>query len=252
MGGHHFVMVHGMGHGAWCWYKVSSRLQAEGHTVTALDLASSGINKIAADTITSVAEYLAPLTHFLAHSVMNHKVILVGHSLGGSSISYAMELFPEKVSKAIFINALMPLSGSLFLPPKYLTPLIDAKAIQLVNGSSDDSSKTTSIHLDATEASKYFYNKCSNEDVTLACACLNPTPFALTKEIIFLSDKRYGSIPRFYISCLKDLGIPASLQGLFIQQNPPQKVFTMLHSDHSPFLCDPTALLHLLLDIAHT
>eukprot|EP00250_Pteridium_aquilinum_P021788 c25225_g1_i1 orf=3-557(+) len=179
---YHFVLVHGMGHGAWCWYKVSSRLQAEGHTVTALDLASSGINKVVADTITSVAEYLAPLTHFLAHSVMNHKVILVGHSLGGSSISYAMELFPEKVSKAIFINSRMPLSGSLFLPPK---------------------------------------------DVTLACACLNPTPFALTKEIIFLSDKRYGSIPRFYISCLKDLGIPASLQGLFIQQNPPQKVFTM-------------------------
>lgn len=39
------------------------------------------------------------------------QVILVGHDFGGACISYVMELFPLKVSKAIFIAAAMLNSG---------------------------------------------------------------------------------------------------------------------------------------------
>lgn len=39
------------------------------------------------------------------------QVILVGHDFGGACISYAMELFPSKVSKAVFIAAAMLTSG---------------------------------------------------------------------------------------------------------------------------------------------
>ena len=39
------------------------------------------------------------------------KVILVGHDFGGACISYAMELFPLKISKAVFIAAAMPTNG---------------------------------------------------------------------------------------------------------------------------------------------
>ena len=35
------------------------------------------------------------------------QVILVGHDFGGASVSYVMELFPSKISKAIFIAAAM-------------------------------------------------------------------------------------------------------------------------------------------------
>jgi pimeloyl-ACP methyl ester carboxylesterase len=36
------------------------------------------------------------------------QVILVGHSLGGGSIAYASELYPTKVSKAIYLSAVTP------------------------------------------------------------------------------------------------------------------------------------------------
>lgn len=39
------------------------------------------------------------------------QVILVGHDFGGTCISYAMELFPAKVSKAVFLAAAMLTSG---------------------------------------------------------------------------------------------------------------------------------------------
>ena len=39
------------------------------------------------------------------------QVILVGHDFGGACISYIMELFPSKISKAIFIAAAMLSTG---------------------------------------------------------------------------------------------------------------------------------------------
>ena len=31
----HWILVHGLSHGAWCWYKVVARLRAAGHRATA-------------------------------------------------------------------------------------------------------------------------------------------------------------------------------------------------------------------------
>lgn len=250
--GHHFVLVHGLGHGAWCWYKVTALLQAAGHTVTPLDLTSNGNSKVVADTVTSVAHYLQPLTHFLANRTVassDDKVILVGHSLGGSCISYAMELYPEKVCKAVFVAALMPSHGSsTFLPPEYLTKLI---AVQALVKNPPDSPPTT-IRISPTHAHEYFYNNSPAEDVSLACASLNPTPFVVTLETLALSKDRYGSIPRFYITAPEDRAIPALAQASIIQQNPPQQVFTIEQSDHSPFFCQPAALVNVLVSIAAT
>lgn len=41
-----FVFVHGLGHGAWCWYKVITTLISLGYKATALDLAASGVYTI--------------------------------------------------------------------------------------------------------------------------------------------------------------------------------------------------------------
>lgn len=39
------------------------------------------------------------------------QVILVGHDFGGACMSYAMEMFPSKISKAVFISAAMLANG---------------------------------------------------------------------------------------------------------------------------------------------
>jgi len=39
------------------------------------------------------------------------QVILVGHSSGGACLSYALEHFPKKISKAIFLCATMVSDG---------------------------------------------------------------------------------------------------------------------------------------------
>ena len=104
------MLVHGAGHGAWCWYKITTLLQSDGHNVTALDLTASGINprQIRDLKFSSVLDYVQPLIDFMASLKPKEKVILVGHSLGGLGMSVVMERFPEKISAAVFVTALIP------------------------------------------------------------------------------------------------------------------------------------------------
>ncbi|KAF9599721.1 hypothetical protein IFM89_001667, partial [Coptis chinensis] len=62
----HFVLVHGGGFGAWCWYKTITHLEEGGFKVDAIDLSWFG-EFIRCDTnsITSLTEYVKPLTNFL-------------------------------------------------------------------------------------------------------------------------------------------------------------------------------------------
>ncbi|CAN1332973.1 Methyl jasmonate esterase 1 [Linum perenne] len=102
---HHFVLVHGTGHGAWCWYKIITLLKSAGHRVTAVDLGGSGVNFNKAN---SISDYVNPLTEFMDSVSDDEKVVLVGHSFGGISISLAVEKFPAKVVVAVFVTAMMP------------------------------------------------------------------------------------------------------------------------------------------------
>ncbi|XVF61892.1 hypothetical protein PTKIN_Ptkin08bG0171000 [Pterospermum kingtungense] len=104
----HFVLVHGLGHGVWCWYKIKPRLESVGHRVTALDLAASGINMKPMQDVRSFHEYTKPLLELLASLPSNEKVILVSHSLGGMNLALAMDEFPHKISVGVFLAAFMP------------------------------------------------------------------------------------------------------------------------------------------------
>ncbi|XP_074566040.1 putative methylesterase 11, chloroplastic isoform X2 [Curcuma longa] len=61
----HFVLVHGGGFGAWCWYKSIALLEDSGFKVSAIDLTGSGISSFDTSKVTSIAEYAKPLTGFL-------------------------------------------------------------------------------------------------------------------------------------------------------------------------------------------
>ncbi|KAK4840679.1 hypothetical protein QYF36_015523 [Acer negundo] len=104
----HFVLVHGGCHGAWCWYKVATLLKSGGHKVTVLDLAASGIHPKQVHEVLSYFDYFEPLMEFMKSLPPEERVILVGHSMGGFSISASMERFLENVSVAVFCTAFMP------------------------------------------------------------------------------------------------------------------------------------------------
>eukprot|EP00253_Pinus_taeda_P030081 PITA_30081 len=248
----HFVLIHGLGHGAWCWYKIVTLLKQKGHRVAALDLTSNGINRAApTNEVNSIAHYAKPLLDYISNLKNDEKVILVGHSLGGCPLSYAMEMYPTKISEAIFVSAFTPRNNQSFLTsanPKSFARLVENGVIVLHREAVSE--QPTSASLALHHVKSYLYNKSPDEDASLAQSLLTSTPFPISVEILKLSEEKYGSIRRFYIMLMKDRLFPPEYQEYTIEQNPPEKVFKMHASDHSPFFSQPEQLCNLLIHIA--
>ncbi|CAA3005786.1 methylesterase 17-like [Olea europaea subsp. europaea] len=107
----HFVMIHGISGGGWCWYKIRCLMENSGYKVSCIDLKGSGIDRTDPNTILSFKEYNNPLLQFLSSLNDNEKVILVGHSAGGLSLTDAIHKFAKKISLAVYVAATMLKTG---------------------------------------------------------------------------------------------------------------------------------------------
>src|SRR6185369_16020773 len=104
-----FILVHGAGHGSWCWKKVVPLLEAKGYKVITVDLPSHGDDTVKLAGIT-LADDVKTVTD--AANRMKGKVILLGHSSGGIVISQAAEMLgPQKVDKLVYLDAFLPQNG---------------------------------------------------------------------------------------------------------------------------------------------
>ncbi|CAH2053340.1 unnamed protein product, partial [Thlaspi arvense] len=202
----HFVLVHGAGHGAWCWYKLIPILKSQGHNVTAVDLSASGIDLRRAETLRSVTENIKPLMGLMKSLREDEKVILVAHSYGGLAISKAMEMFHDNVHMAIFITALMPgptFNFTLLSEGGWQAPQLDLK---FVFGNGPNKPPTLSIR-GPLFISLTMYNLSPKEDVELAGALVRPLRLFSNEEIdasLVLTPERFGSVKRIFVVSEKD------------------------------------------------
>lgn len=69
-----FILVHGEGFGAWCWYKTIALLEETGLEPTALDLTGSGIDLTNTNNVTTLEAYSKPLIDYLENLQEDEKV----------------------------------------------------------------------------------------------------------------------------------------------------------------------------------
>ncbi|CAO1939417.1 unnamed protein product [Urochloa humidicola] len=247
------VLVHGGGFGAWCWYKTISLLEDSGFKVNAIDLTGSGIHSYDTNKISSLSEYAEPLTSYLKGLGDAEKVILVGHDFGGACISYAMEMFPSKVAKAIFVCAAMLTNGhsalDMFQQQQMDTNGTLQKAQEFVYSNGKDR-PPTAINIDRALLRDLLFNQSPSKDVSLASVSMRPIPFAPVLEKLQLTAENYGSVRRFYVETTEDNAIPLSLQQSMCGTDPPEKVLRLKGADHAPFFSRPQALHKTLVEIA--
>nr|XP_043608874.1 salicylic acid-binding protein 2-like [Erigeron canadensis] len=253
----HFVLVHGAGHGAWCWFKLKPLLEAVGHRVSALDLSACGTNTKVIYQVTSLYDYILPLLEFMATIPCEEKVVLVGHSLGGMCIALAMERFPEKVSVAVFLTAMMPDSvhkSSYVLDQFHEKTLgedrLDNQVLPYKNNESD--TELTSVLFGPNFISSKLYHLCSNEDRELRKILVRPGPLIRKslKSAKLFTEERYGSVRRVYVICDEDSVIKKEFQRWMIDNNPVIETKELKGVNHMPMICDPKQVSLCLLDIA--
>ena len=62
----HFVLVHGISGGAWCWYKIRCLMENSGYKVSCIDLKGAGIDQSDVNSILSFDDYNKPLMDFMS------------------------------------------------------------------------------------------------------------------------------------------------------------------------------------------
>ncbi|VAI03798.1 unnamed protein product [Triticum turgidum subsp. durum] len=73
----HFVLVHGAGHGAWCWFRLLPLFRGSGHRVSCVDLAGAAGSRVDPCSVRSFDEYTAPLVGLLSALPDGEKVTTV-------------------------------------------------------------------------------------------------------------------------------------------------------------------------------
>lgn len=99
-----YVLVHGAGHGGWCWQRVARLLRAAGHEVHTPTLTGLGDRAHLLTNGTSLATHIADIAATLVCEDL-HDVILVGHSYGGIVIAGAADRSLGRVGQLVFLDA---------------------------------------------------------------------------------------------------------------------------------------------------
>jgi pimeloyl-ACP methyl ester carboxylesterase len=231
-----FLLIHGSGHGAWCWRDVIPALQARGHMACAIDLPGNGNDQTALDQVTLAASAQAVL------DASTTGTIIVGHSWGGYPISAAAEQNPGRMQGLIYVCAYVPHSGLSMIDMRKRAPrqtLLDA-----VQRSPSGDSYT----IDEDQVQRLFYHDCPSEAVAFAKSNLCPQATRPQAEQL-RTGANFLSVPKAYIRCLQDQTIPPEYQAEMTQDWPSGSVYKM-NTSHSPFFANPDGLADLMTGIA--
>lgn len=278
----HCILIHGAWHGAQCWSQLEPLLNAKGLITHSPDLPGAGAKAQSPDSFVqrpldplafaSQASPNAAVTQAerteavinLIHKMreIGDRVMLVGHSLGGLTVSAVAEQLEQPVDALVYLAAFMlpPAMPAIAMiqhermtgeevAPLFLADPTVVGALRL-DPSSDDSNYRGKLHsafygdLNEAAADAQLQHLHCDEPVNVV---LEPSP---------ISAQGFGRQRRYYIRCSQDRAIPLSGQDFMIDAVDTamgsETQLATLDSSHSPFLSQPQALADVLLRIALT
>ena len=275
-----FVLIHGGWHNHSAWERVTPILKAKGFEALTLDLPGAGVNAIAPASLGlrpfdpgAFAAERSPIAGVTqeertqavvalvreAELLGDGKVILVGHSAGGMTISAVAEQVPNLLLAVVYLSGFLVSNGMTLLAMLMHETMSSALGPRLFVGD-PAAIGATRIHAGSTDEAyrsllkASFYGDVSESDFAYMASqlhCDESAAGAVAPSEI--TPGRFGAVPRHYIRCTQDCAIPVTGQDHMIATVDDaigNKTIThTLETSHSPFLSQPAALSKILIDI---
>lgn len=272
-----FLFIHGAWHGAATWRRVIPLLQESGYRALALDLPGAGAHakspaayyerpldreafatQLSPNAGVSQAERTRAVVSLIEE--IGEPVILVGHSLGGLTISAVAEEVPDLVRALVYLAAFLVPPGMPAIAMIQHETMASSIVPSLFQG---DPAVIGALRLDPrtddplyrAQVKAAFYGDVSEADFDQALASLHSDePAGVGMQPSSITAARFGRVPRHYIRCLEDRAIPITGQDFMIAAvdgviGGETYQHTMTTS-HSPFYSKPEALVDILTSIA--
>jgi pimeloyl-ACP methyl ester carboxylesterase len=185
-----FVLVHGAFHGGWCWQKVSKQLRAKGDVVYTPTLSGLGEHKNTLNSHVDLETHIADVVNLIVLEDL-HNVILVGHSYAGAVIAGVADRIPERLSKLVFLDAMLMRNGesALDVSPDDIRENFIKSAHQFDNG------------LSLPFLSAEFFGVTNAKDIKWVNERLTNQPFRTFMQPLMLKHSFGNHLPLTYIAC---------------------------------------------------
>ncbi len=184
----HYVLVHGLGLGGWCWRRVADRLREAGHSVFTPSLTGLAERRHLASPEVDLQTHIEDVARLIEWEDL-HDVFLVGHSYGGAVVTGAADRVPERIGRLIYLDAFILRNGESVLslqPPgrvAYYEKLVAEEGAGWL----------------LPPNSAAFYGLTDPEDQEWVDARSRPHPFATIRQPIQLRTTAKPTFPRSYI-----------------------------------------------------
>jgi pimeloyl-ACP methyl ester carboxylesterase len=238
-----FVLIHGAWHGAWCWTGVMAELERMGHRVYALDLPGRWSSPMPHAKINRHVWVETVVKSIEQHDLRN--VVLVGHSMGGVTITGVSLKIPRRLKRVIYVTALVPPEeGSLADEfPRLLTPAF-ANAMRQIDGG-------VSTTMDSDYFRSNFIQDASRDLQDFVYAALVPEAMPPMNDPVPMREFHALGLPTSYVICEDDLvwGDPKVWHPGFSSRllNPTTRSLT---GGHELMFTKPVTTAHALVELA--
>lgn len=192
-----YVLVHGGGHGGWCYQRVAQLLRAAGHEVFTPTMTGVGERAHLVNSSVDLDLHIQDIVAVLEFEDLND-VVLVGHSYGGMVITGVADRAAVRVGKLVYLDAATPINGQSLVD--VAGPIIEAVR---PGGMTVDGVEL--VLLPAPEAG-LFYGVSDPEDLAWMATRLTAHPWRCFEQRLELTNEQaLWAIPQFHIVCTSTL-----------------------------------------------
>ena len=239
-----FVLVHGAWHGGWCWQRVTSLLQQQGHRVHAVTLTGLGERAHLLSPAITLDTHIDDVISAIEVEEL-HDVVLAVHSYAGMIGTAVADRIGKHLKHLVYVDAVIPKPGE--------------------SWSSTQSAATQQQRLSAAQASTRFSFPPPDPEVyglidadhAWVKRRQTPHPGNTYQAPLSFDVQRVAAIPRTFVNCTqpalatiepsrlraKD---PKFWDGAWL----PNSKIVEIKTGHDPMISEPAALTKILLDCA--
>ena len=193
-----FVMVHGGGHGGWCYQPVARLLRQAGHEVYAPTLTGLGERAHLVGPHVDLNLHIHDVVAVLHYEDLRD-VILVGHSYGGMVITGVADRAHDRIGKLVYLDAANPKNGQSLVD-------VAGPVIEMVRPVGKVVDGVELVLLPTPDAGA-FYGVSDPADLAWMAERLTGHPWAcFEQKLVLANEAEYATIPQYHVICTSTWG----------------------------------------------
>jgi pimeloyl-ACP methyl ester carboxylesterase len=234
-----YVLVHGGGHGGWCYQRVARLLRRAGHEAYTPTMTGVGERAHLLRDGIDLDMHIRDIVAVLDFEDL-HDVILVGHSYGGMVITGVADRAAGRVGRLVYLDAANPRNGQSLVD-------VAGPVIEVVRPAGEIVDGVELVLLPAPEAGR-FYGVTDPIDLAWMADRLTGHPWRCFEQPLRLeNEEALWSIPQYHVVCTSTL---ATRDRQLVREARAEGRLWDIDTGHDLMITEPQRVTEALLQIA--